>query len=121
MAHDLAQPSPAVRLGAIDGAAYAGRPESEQRLRRLAIVPRHERDGGNRGKLANEPRDAWQCFAMTAMHGNDHGVDAMVPRDVQGFAQGIRVQRVEAAIAGCVDAWTFVGGGYRTHRYHAAR
>jgi hypothetical protein len=31
------------------------------------------------------------------------------------------VQRVEAAIAGCVDAWTFGGGEHRTHRYHAAR
>jgi hypothetical protein len=55
------------------------------------------------------------------MHGNDHGVYALAARDVQRFAQGIGMQRVEAAIPRGVDARALSERENRAHGDHAPR
>ena len=55
---------------------------------------------------------------MTAMHGNDHRVDAPAARDIERFTQGVGVQRVEAAIAGGVNTRALRGREDSAHGDH---
>jgi len=120
MAHEITQPPPTFRLGAIDRIAHAGGAEAQQGLRRLAIVARHERDGGDRGEFTHEARDAGERLTVAAMNGDDHGIHAPAARDVQCFAERIRVQRIEATVTRGIDAGTFWWGKNCAHGYHAA-
>ncbi len=119
MSHEIAQASPAVGLRAVHCAAHPGGTQAQQRLRCLAVVARDERHGGNGGKLAYEARDTGQRLAVTAMHGNDHGVYAPAARDVQRFSQRIGMQGVEAAVTRGVDARALRRRKNCAHGHHA--
>ena len=67
MADQISQPPPPIRFGAVDGGANTRRAKTQQRFSCLAIVPRYECDGRNRGKLAHKPRDCRERLAMTAV------------------------------------------------------
>ena len=87
MAHEIPQPAPAVGLRAIDGVTHTGGPEPQQCLGGFAVVPRDERDGGDSGELAHEPRDGGERLTLAAMDGDDDGIHPPAAGDVQGFAQ----------------------------------
>src|SRR6185503_3864159 len=111
---------PSLRLGTIDGIAHARRAEAQEGLGGFAIVTRDERDRGDRGKFAHEARDAGKRLTVAAMNGDDHGIHAPAPRDVQRFAKRICVQRIEATVTRGIDAGTLRWGKNRAHGYHAA-
>ena len=121
MPDEIAQPAPPIGLGAVDGVADPGGPKPEQRFGGFAVVVRDKRDGWNSGELAHEPRYPRQGLAMAAMHGDDEGVNAAAPGDVERFPQRVGVQSVEASNPRSIEAWPLRRRKDRAHGNHAPR
>src|SRR5438477_395840 len=102
--HEMAQPPPPRRLGAVHGGADAGGAQAQQRLRGITIVARHEGDGGNRRELAHEAGDRRQLFSTARMDRQDQRVDPLASCGPQRIAQRRGVECGEAAVCGGIDA-----------------
>src|SRR5438552_992704 len=102
--HEIAQPPPPRRLGAVHGGADAGGAQAQQRLRGITIVARHEGDGGNRRELAHEAGDRRQLFSTARMDRQDQRVDPLASCGPQRIAQRRGVECGEAAVCGGIDA-----------------
>src|SRR5436190_336112 len=119
MADQVPQPAPACGLRAVHRRPDAGRAEPEQRLAGVAVVPRHEGDGRDGGKLTYEPGDRGELIAAAGVDREDERVHPLPPGRPQRVPERAGVDRRKTAVARRIEAGTLGQGQDGADGHHA--
>jgi len=97
--HDLAQPAPAGGRRDVHHLPHARRTQPEQHLDGAWIVLRHQRDGGDRGELADQVPQHLHLVGPAPVHADQHGVHRTLSHRPDGVRNRVAVEHGEQPAA----------------------